>query len=406
MLLSLAGAERTRVVVRDLASEPSLDAIAKDTTDAILISLSKHADLSVAGERELELLVEHRNALADLDACDGDLACSAQLAAALDADKIITGLVGRLGDRFVATLKLSDMKLAVFERGESCLAEDAKTLTSCMADAAVRLFARGAVKEEFRFTSDDTKLAVLELSAHGVPPSLAGTLTELLLLELKKTENISVISRAEVEAMLSYEADRQVARCESDIACLIEIGGALGVDHLVAGAIGKLDDTFVIHLKLMDVSKAEVSHRISESFVGNEQELARALRFASHRLLGRSPGEGGSVEVVAPIDEAEVSIDGRAPVALAEAKNAKLAPGKHTLSIRAEGYRPYHHEFYVEGDLTRVHAEPLELPSEWYELWWVWTIAGVVMVVAGSTAIGVSLTKDRGPPPDLTWEVR
>ena len=45
--------------------------------------------------------------------------------------------------------------------------------------------------------------------------------------------------------------------CTSDTSCLVEIGGALGVDYLVSGSVGKLGDAFVIILKLMDVHEAK-----------------------------------------------------------------------------------------------------------------------------------------------------
>ena len=102
--------------------------------------------------------------------------------------------------------------------------------------------------------AEGTAAAVIDLQTHGVDERLGKNLTQLLSLELKKFKGLSVISRDEVQTMLRFEADKQMLKCTSDTSCLVEIGGALGVDYLVSGSVGRLGDAFVIILKLMRMS--------------------------------------------------------------------------------------------------------------------------------------------------------
>jgi hypothetical protein len=161
------------------------------------------------------------------------------------------------------------------------------------------------------------------------------------------------------------------------------------------GGIGKLDDTFVIHLKLVDSGRAVVVNRISEPFRGPEPQLAVAMRFATWRLLGRSVSGAGRLSILTEADEASVSIDGGDPKPVkAGAALDGIPAGKHIFALSADGYRPFSQEFYVESDrLTRVEPALVALPKAWYQEWWAWAIIGGA--VAGvATTVAVIATDD------------
>lgn len=44
---------------------------------------------------------------------------------------------------------------------------------------------------------------------------------------------------------LSFEKDKQNLGCDADPACLAEIGGALGVEFIIAGSLVKVGDTLL-----------------------------------------------------------------------------------------------------------------------------------------------------------------
>ena len=56
--------------------------------------------------------------------------------------------------------------------------------------------------------------------------------------------------------------------------------------------------------------KASVDSRVTESFVGLEEQLMAALRFAGRKLLGIETSEPGILAVGAHHAEVKVTIDG------------------------------------------------------------------------------------------------
>lgn len=66
----------------------------------------------------------------------------------------------------------------------------------------------------------------------------------------------------DIEAMLGFEQTKQAFDC-SEMSCLAQIGGSLGVDELLYPRVTGLGDELMISLTLLDVSKAEVVGRSS-----------------------------------------------------------------------------------------------------------------------------------------------
>ena len=396
------GISLTKVVIYGLKAEEQLQAVAAQLNDDILVHLGEREDLIAVGESEIKVMLAHEKDKAVL-MCEDEQRCFAQLQDVIHAEKVITGHLGRLGDTYLVTLKLADTVRAVVERAESAEADAVETLRSPTLEAVDRLLGIGGEAAsrplfQMQIAAEGTKAAVVDLAAHGVEAGLAENLTQLLSLELKKFKGLSVISRDEIQTMLRFEADKQVLQCKSDTSCLVEIGGALGVDYLVSGSVGRLGDAMIITLKLMDVHKAKVVNRASESFRGSEIELAPALRMAAAQLLGKPLTGAGSLQIEANVDEGQLSLDGGAPRAFPPEEGLdSLVAGKHGVTLQSEGYHPLFHETYVfDGQRTNLRLSLEEIPTPWYEEWWPWTILGVV--VAGGVATAVVLTLQQQEP--------
>ncbi len=108
------------------------------------------------------------------------------------------------------------------------------------------------------------RLAVLAIKAEGVDPSLASVVDETLTADLAQPGKYEVIGRSEIEAMSGFQSERMKLGCTGDNACLAEIGGALGVDRLVFGALGKVGTKFVLNTKLLEIHGAHVIARDTE----------------------------------------------------------------------------------------------------------------------------------------------
>jgi TolB-like protein len=393
-----AAGPRSRVLFYEPKGPAELAPVAREVVEAALAHLSQQPTIDVIGQGELAIVLSAEKDKSDLGACVDEEACLAKLSRSVEAEKVVTGQIGRWGEGYILTLNVADVGKAVVEASESCQSDTREALKACVPGTLSALLGLDG-GERTRFSLDlakgGAKIAVVDLAAYEASGELAGNLTQLLGLELRKFDGVSVISRQEVAAMLEYESSKQILQCKDDFACLAEIGGALGVDYLVMGGIGKLDDTFVIHLKLVDSGRAVVVNRISEPFRGPEPQLAVAMRFATWRLLGRSVSGAGRLSILTEADEASVSIDGGDPKPVkAGAALDGIPAGKHIFALSADGYRPFSQEFYVESDrLTRVEPALVALPKAWYQEWWAWAIIGGA--VAGvATTVAVIATDD------------
>ena len=86
--------------------------------------------------------------------------------------------------------------------------------------------------------------------------------------------------------MVGFEAQRQILDCDAE-SCLPEIGGALGVDHLLKGTLGRLGGELIINFTLMDVAKAKVLKRSNIKIQDEERLYDQALKNAVYDVFGR-----------------------------------------------------------------------------------------------------------------------
>ncbi|MBI3180127.1 MAG: hypothetical protein HYZ27_10725, partial [Deltaproteobacteria bacterium] len=314
-LVVTSSSSPSRLVVLQIRAPNELHEVAARLTDEIVLHLATRPTLRVLSQAELALVLAHEKDQLDLGGCSADpTTCFAGLGGAAEAERVLDTHLGRIGEMYWVTLTCWDTKRGAPDRGESAAADGIAELTTQTLDAVDRLFGdHQEASAAFRLSAPEAKkAAVLNLGSAQVSPELADNLTQLLALELRRAGGMSVISREEIKTMLDYEAQKQIILCTNDVSCLVEIGNALGVDYLVTGAVGKMDDIWMIHLKLIDVDAIEVVHRVSESYRGPERQLSQALRLAVAELLGRVPAGAGRLELLTDVEDGAVVIDGLA----------------------------------------------------------------------------------------------
>jgi TolB-like protein len=105
----------------------------------------------------------------------------------------------------------------------------------------------------------ETRVAVMPLPAGAaLDAEAARGLTDAIAAEVARTPKLRVVTQSDIQAMLSLEKQKQLLGCTEDVACMAEIGGALGVERLLVPSVTKLGGTYLVHLKLIDVKKARV----------------------------------------------------------------------------------------------------------------------------------------------------
>lgn len=153
-------------------------------------------------------------------------------------------------------------------------------------------------------------VAVFRLEAKlGVPAGAADLLTETLLSEVRRSGAFArVVSPAEISLLMRPEQQQFLLRCATDECALVdnELAGALGVSHILVGNLGKLGNSYLLNLRLLDVRSSVLLASLSERARGHTEEaLLDLVRPAVVRLLQ----DGGMAPAPTPAPAAS-SADG------------------------------------------------------------------------------------------------
>ncbi len=83
-------------------------------------------------------------------------------------------------------------------------------------------------------------------------------LTESVVEELRETQAFSrVVTSAEMEAVLGLERQKQLLSCDQQ-SCMTELAGALGVDYLIIGTVGRLGKSYLLIVKMLEMRSGRV----------------------------------------------------------------------------------------------------------------------------------------------------
>ncbi len=240
------------------------------------------------------------------------------------------------------------------------------------------------------------KLATMDLKAQGIEAAAAQTLTDLLTGKLRDLGLFEVTSSEDIRNMLAFQADKRMVGCESDVKCLVEIGGALGVEYLVAGTVGKLGGTYLLSLRLIHIERAKVEGSASVNADGLDKEMIDEMGRAVRRLTrALRRGRSGFVSVTSNEEGARVMLDGKL-VGATPLPLLKVPGGLHDVELEKEGFVTWAGEVQVApGEQAPVHA--MMVPSGDYaeeyrskasmQRTWGWGLAGLgVAAAAGSVA--------------------
>ncbi|MBI5496196.1 MAG: hypothetical protein HY904_14330 [Deltaproteobacteria bacterium] len=143
---------------------------------------------------------------------------------------------------------------------------------------------------------ESPSMAVLPLQARtGVSADTADLVTSQVTTLVRDDGRLRrVIGTRELEAVLGFERQQELMACQSS-SCLAQLAGALGVDFILMGSVGRLGDRWIINLSVVDMSSASVRASMSPSIAGASDSVL--LEEAPHlvfELLGKArlPGKG------------------------------------------------------------------------------------------------------------------
>ena len=205
-----------------------------------------------------------------------------------------------------------------------------------------------------------TRVAVMEIRPLGTEAHKAELLSEVALTEASNMERFEIIGRSDITSMIGFEKQKKVLGCTDDSNCLAEIGGALGVDYVLVGSLGRLGALYRVDLKIVDTKKARVLGRFGESVEGSEEKLVATVQRGVRKLLTPLAGD--------------LPVPG--PVAAETAAGAKPATVEAQAASAAAS----------QGSPAAVAAAPASRDG-WSRSTWGWTLGGSGAAVVGVGAV-------------------
>lgn len=125
-------------------------------------------------------------------------------------------------------------------------------------------------------------IAVADLESIGCEESVGQAVAEIMLTEMARGDEFTVIERAQLESLLLEQSLGSSGLVTSDSA--VEIGALLGADVIVVGSVSRLGDTYTLSARAVSVATGEVlasktdSCRKEDKLVGLATDMAAVAR--------------------------------------------------------------------------------------------------------------------------------
>lgn len=132
------------------------------------------------------------------------------------------------------------------------------------------------------------RLAFTGLRGAGVDDAQVQVLSESLQSELAALDFYEVIGAGDIATLLGLERQRQLLGCEATTECMAEVAGALSAERSVAGDVGRVGDTWVLNVSLIDVKQASVVQRARRE-ASSSEALLKQLRNVTYELANADP---------------------------------------------------------------------------------------------------------------------
>jgi hypothetical protein len=169
------------------------------------------------------------------------------------------------------------------------------------------------------------KVAVLDIHTTSINPDYVEILTEILSTEIEATGHYdSVIAGRDIATMMGFEKQRDLVGC-NDTECLVELGGALGVDRIIAGHVAKIGKSYIVQIKLINIVTQQPERRIYETVKGTEDVLVTTIKECVAKLV--SVNSAASSNATASSNSSEPTLShGRQSIAVGKNRPTNIVP--------------------------------------------------------------------------------
>lgn len=116
-------------------------------------------------------------------------------------------------------------------------------------------------------------VAVMPLLVRGLDSNAVRVIEDALTDGLIRTGKFRVMERSQMTSILDEQGFQRSGACDGE-QCAVQIGKLLGVQRSLIGSVGLLGKTYVLNVRMVDISTGEAIATSQRSFVG---EIDKAL---------------------------------------------------------------------------------------------------------------------------------
>jgi hypothetical protein len=326
--------------------------------------------------------------------CEDDEECLARIEERTDADLLLTGSLGAVGESYLVTFSLLNPKTSeVIRRVGASVAGMGELGTRLPEILSEVLGTEAQSRVQFELAEDDVSFAVFKLASTGVDGETVQNLAQFLTVELSKIRGAQVISPQDIASILGVDRMQKMLGDQCDDECMINLSGALNVNYIVVGQVGQLDRDFVLALRLIDPREVKVENRVAVTLRGPKEELTRAIRTLARRLVGVDSEVPGRLTVTGPVSGGKVLLDGEEVGNMPAKLDAELPARRASVRVMQDGYYEWESDVFIQpGEQNVVWADLERKPDPVTKKWWFWTL--VAAGVGGGVTTAVVLTQD------------
>lgn len=116
-------------------------------------------------------------------------------------------------------------------------------------------------------------VAVMPLLVRGLDSNAVRVMEDALTDGLIRTGKYRIMERSQMASILDEQGFQRSGACDGE-QCAVQIGKLLGVERSLIGSVGLLGKTYVLNVRMIDISTGEAIATSQRSFVG---EIDKAL---------------------------------------------------------------------------------------------------------------------------------